>query len=75
VYFPGISMRRNVLAGGTASKYPADNLFPATSTFLGNFLNAAAGDYRLAASSAFIGMATDGRSIGADIVRLLAVQQ
>ena len=37
IYFPGISMRRNVLAGGTASKYPTDNYFPATSTFLGNF--------------------------------------
>jgi hypothetical protein len=75
VYFPGISMRRNVLAGGTASKYPADNLFPAASTFLGNFVNAAGGDYRLAASSAFIGMATDGSSIGTDMARLLAVQK
>ncbi len=75
VYFPGISMRRTVLAGGTASKYPTDNLFPAASTFVGNFVNAAGGDYRLAASSAFIGMATDGRNIGADIVRLLAAQK
>jgi hypothetical protein len=75
LYFPGISMRRNVLAGGTASKYPADNLFPAASTFTGNFVNAAGGDYRLAASSAFIGMATDGTKIGADIARLLAAQK
>jgi hypothetical protein len=75
VYFPGINMRRNVLAGGTASKYPADNLFPAASTFLANFVNAAGGNYRLAASSAFIGMATDGSSIGTDMARLLAAQK
>ena len=68
-------MRRNVLAGGTASKYPTDNLFPATSTFLSNFVNPAAGDYTLLSSSAYLGMATDATNIGADIVRLKAAQK
>jgi hypothetical protein len=75
IYFPGIVMRRNVLAGGTASKYPTDNLFPAASTFLSNFVNPAAGDYSLLPSSAYLGMATDATNIGADIVRLKAAQR
>jgi hypothetical protein len=75
IYFPGILMRRNVLAGGAASKYPSDNLFPAASTFLTNFVNPSAGDYTLLSSSASIGMATDGTNIGADIVRLKAAQK
>jgi hypothetical protein len=75
IYFPGIVMRRNVLAGGTASKYPTDNLFPATSTFLSNFVNPAAGDYTLLSSSGYLGMATDATNIGADIVRLKAAQK
>ncbi|MEN3340265.1 MAG: hypothetical protein V7647_3941 [Acidobacteriota bacterium] len=75
IYFPGITMRRNVLAGGTASKYPTDNFFPATSTFLANFVAAATGDFRLASSSPYVGMATDGKNIGADITALLAAQK
>ena len=75
IYFPGISMRRNVLAGGTASRYPTDNFFPATSTFLGNFVGAAIGDFRLAAASPYIAMATDGTNIGADITALLVSQK
>ena len=75
IYFPGIGMRRNVLAGGSASKYPTDNYFPATSSFLGNFVNAAAGDYRLTTASPYINMATDATNIGADIVRLTAAQR
>jgi hypothetical protein len=75
IYFPGISMRRNVLAGGTASKYPTDNFFPSASTFSANFVSATAGNYQLAASSAYRGMATDGANVGVDTVRLLAAQK
>jgi len=75
IYFPGIVMRRNVLAGGAASKYPTDNYFPAASTFLSNFVNTAAGDYRLASTSPYVGMATDLTNIGADIVALTAAQK
>lgn len=75
IYFPGLDMRRNVLAGGTASKYPADNFFPAAATFAANFVNAAAGDYTLAASSAYLALSTDGVSIGADIPTLRAAQK
>lgn len=75
IYFPGLDMRRNVLAGGTASKYPADNFFPAAATFTANFANAGAGDYTLVASSAYLGLATDGTNIGADLVKLRGAQK
>jgi len=66
-YFPGATIRRNVMAGGTASKYPADNFFPPTSQFLGSFVNAAGGNYRLAVHSPYNNAGTDGRDVGADI--------
>jgi hypothetical protein len=75
VYFPNISLRRAVLAGGSASKYPTDNFFPATSTFSGNFVNPSAGDYRLTSTSAYVGMATDGTNVGTDMSKLLAAQK
>jgi hypothetical protein len=75
IYFPGINMRRNVLAGGTASKYPTDNYFPGSSTFLGNFAGPSTGDYRLLTTSPYVRMATDGKNIGADITALLAAQK
>jgi hypothetical protein len=74
-YFIGAVIRRNVLAGGVASKYPADNFFPPTSEFLGNFVNAAAGDYRLATSSPYRAAGTDGKDIGADIARITAASR
>lgn len=75
IYFPGIVMRRNVLAGGDAAKYPTDNFFPAASTFLSNFVNAAGADYRLASTSPYLGMATDTTNIGADVAALTAAQK
>jgi hypothetical protein len=75
IYFTSdFDMRRNVMAGGVASKYPVDNFFPATSTFLTQFVNPATGDYRLAATSAFKGAATDNTDVGVDLVKLAAVQ-
>jgi len=65
-YFPGALFRRNVLQGGTASKYPADNFFPATMSAVG-FVNQAGGDYHLASSSAYSNAGTDGEDLGADI--------
>ena len=66
-YFPGGVMRRNVLAGGDASRYPPDNFFPTVDEFKRQFVDLAGGDYRLVAGSPYIGRATDGTNIGADI--------
>jgi hypothetical protein len=75
VYFTSdFEMRRNVMAGGSASKYPADNFFPPTAEFASQFVNAAGGDYRLSTSSPYRSSATDGTDVGADLVRLKAVQ-
>ena len=75
IYFPGSDIRRNVLAGGTASKYPADNFFPPTTQFLANFVGASAGNYRLAISSPYNNAGTDGRDVGADIDALEAASR
>ncbi|HEY7910813.1 MAG TPA: PKD domain-containing protein, partial [Blastocatellia bacterium] len=66
IYFPGYTFRRNVLAGGQASRYPADNFFPATLDDVG-FVNRAGDNYRLLVTSPFKNAGTDGEDIGADI--------
>jgi hypothetical protein len=58
-------IRRNVIAGGDASRYPADNFFPAPDELLSQFIDSAQGDYRLRPSSRFASAATDGSAIGA----------
>ena len=65
-YFPGAVFRRNILQGGSASKYPPDNFFPASMSAVG-FVNLAGGDYRLQATSPYKNAGTDGRDVGADI--------
>jgi hypothetical protein len=74
-YFIGVVLRRNVLAGGVASKYPSDNFFPPTSEFLGNFVNASAGDYHLAVSSPYRAAGTDSKDIGADVDKITAASR
>jgi hypothetical protein len=55
-----------IVAGGTASGYPANTYFPAQLTDLA-FVNLTGGDYRLTTSSAYINKGYDGRDIGADV--------
>jgi hypothetical protein len=71
-YWPGGVMTNNVLAGGTASSYPAGNFFPTTTAWQSEFVNYAAGDYHLTPSSIYKGAATDGTDLGADIDRVAA---
>jgi len=65
-YFPGALFVKNVLAGASPSQYPAGNFFPRSLEDVG-FVDRAAGDYRLAASSPYKNAGTDGKDIGADI--------
>jgi hypothetical protein len=60
-------IRRNVLAGGEASRYPADNLFPSVAELMAEFVDSAGGDYRLRPTSRFRQAATDGSMIGANV--------
>jgi hypothetical protein len=39
------------MAGGTASQYPAGNVFPTVANLMGQFENATGDDYRLVSSS------------------------
>ncbi|MCU1383590.1 MAG: hypothetical protein JWL71_2287 [Acidobacteria bacterium] len=71
-YLPGVVFSRNLLAGGSASRYPAGSFFPAMTAWLAGFVDYAAGDYRLSAASPYRNAATDGTDLGADIGRLNA---
>ena len=61
----------NVLAGGTASRYPAGNLFPTVTQWQSGFVDYGGGDYHLAAGSPYSGVGTNGSSLGADIDMVL----
>jgi hypothetical protein len=65
-FFPGAVIRRNVLAGGKASMYPADNLFPSTTLFESHFVNYAGGDYALVPGTDWALAGTDALDLGAD---------
>jgi hypothetical protein len=71
-YFPDSIVRRNALGGGPGSRYPGDNLFPDMGTFAAQFVNIAAGDFRLVPASQFAGAATDGKNLGVDFSALAA---
>jgi hypothetical protein len=65
-YFPDSVIRRNVLAGGKASNYPADNFFPTTAVFESHFVNYIGGDYSLVPGTDWALAGTDGRDLGAN---------
>ena len=71
-YMPNGVVTGNVLAGGPASSYPAGNFFPTTAVWESGFVNYAAGDYRLAASSPYRNAGTDGTDLGANIGAIAA---
>ena len=71
-YLPGGIVSRNVLAGGSASRYPAGNFLPTAAAWQAGFVDFAGGDYRLSASSPYTNAATDGTDLGADIARVNA---
>jgi hypothetical protein len=56
------------------SKWPANNLFPATATAVQfvNYNNGDGGDYQLQSTSPYKNAGTDGKDLGADIVGLQA---
>lgn len=70
-YFPGAVVRRNVIAGADAGKYPTDNFYP-VSLDEAKFVDRKGGNYRLAATSRLRGRATDGKDIGCDFDQLYA---
>jgi hypothetical protein len=72
-YFRSLVFGNNVLAGGSASQYPAGNYFPTVDEFTAAFVNAAEANFTLVPSSPFRAAASDGTAIGADLARLRAL--
>ena len=72
-YLPNSVFQSNGIIGGNAALYPSGNFFPAEIDDVG-FVNRAAGDYRLLASSSLHGAATDGGDIGINVGDLSTAQ-
>jgi hypothetical protein len=72
--FPNGIFAGNVIAEDMGSQWPSGNFFPADDNAVGfvSFNGGIGGDYHLAQSSPYKGMATDGRDPGADIDALEA---
>lgn len=66
-YFPGAVITNNVFAGGSASLYPAGNLFPTVATFQSQFVDYAGGNFALVSTSSWRSAGTDGRDLGAGL--------
>jgi uncharacterized protein YjdB len=70
LHMPGWRFAGNVVISAPSASYPTGNSYPSAIGGVG-FVNAAGGDYSLAASSAYKGKATDGTDPGADFTALL----
>jgi len=70
-FFPGAVFETNTIAGGDARRYPKGNTFIGEDDFAAEFLDPAAGDYRLKPVSRLRGAASDGRDVGADVVAIV----
>lgn len=69
-YFTGLRFDHNVLAGGQASAYPANNYFPSVADFTAAFTHAAAEDFSLAPGSPFRKWASNAGAVGVDLAAL-----
>ncbi len=65
-FFPDGVVTRNVFAGGSASAYPAGNLFPTVTGFENHFVGYAANDFTLVPGTDWAHAGTDGLDLGAD---------
>jgi hypothetical protein len=70
-FFPGAVFEADVLIGAPCSLYPTGTFCPATIDEVG-FVDYAEENYRLAKSSPYRELATDGTAIGADIDSIAA---
>jgi PKD repeat protein len=66
VYFPNRVFSKNALVGGAWWIYPSGNFFPATLDTVG-FVDRAAENYHLAATSLYKNAGTDGKDLGANL--------
>jgi len=71
-FFSRTVFERNVLAGGSSSRYPSGNYFPSVADFNAAFANLAGDDLTLVPGSAFRTMGAGGTPVGADVGRVTA---
>ena len=71
-YFPGGNLTCNVLAGGSASLYPAPNGFPTVEQWTASFVDADSGNYRLITGSPVATAGCGGVPPGADLAAVTA---
>ena len=64
-FLPASQIDRNVMAGGSATRYPGGNSFPSAEQFEGQFVGYTSGDFRLTSNSPWRGAATDRLDLGA----------
>lgn len=69
-FYPDAVFSANFLSGGSASRYPAGNLF--TGLFPDQFVDPSNGDYALRSGSVLQGAAPDGSDVGADHAQVMA---
>ena len=65
-YLPGSVFKKNAIVGGRSAIYPKKNFFPTSLEEVG-FVDLAAGNYRLAATSAYKRAGVKSKDVGADI--------
>ena len=70
MYFPSAIVTCNILAGGSASAYPATNKFPSVSDWNASFAGPSTGDYSLRSGSVVAQLGCDGVAPGANFTEL-----
>ncbi|HEX5736730.1 MAG TPA: hypothetical protein VF131_28115 [Blastocatellia bacterium] len=65
-YLPDSVFKKNAIVGGQSAIYPKKNFFPSSLDEVG-FVDLAAGNYRLAATSAYKNAGVKGKDVGADM--------
>jgi len=60
-FYPGAVWTSNVMAGGSIAAYKAGTFVPSVAELMGQFVDPAAGDYRIRADSTFAGLGSDRR--------------
>jgi Carbohydrate binding module (family 6) len=71
-YTPGGVVLRNAIGGAEPNLYPVGNDYPPLATWLADFVDLSAADYRLKSTSLSKNAATDGTDIGVDFTELNA---
>ena len=71
-YTPGAIVLRNAIGGADPKVYPVGNDYPALATWLADFVDRSAADYRLQSTSLSNNAGVDGKDIGVDFAELNA---